>query len=91
MQHALPAVPAAPITTPRAAMSFGGDQEPAMEPHQIESLRNLHRVISDNHSKLRGSLPEGVGDMDKVSRPLAITIRDILEAYGECGNAGVVA
>ena len=62
-----------------------------MEPHQIESLRTLHRVISDNHSKLRGSLPESAGDMDRVSRPLAITIRDILAAYEDCGSTGVVA
>lgn len=60
-----------------------------MDPNQIETLRNLHRVVSENQSKLRGSLPEGTGGMDRVGRPLAVTIRDILSAFDACADAGV--
>ncbi len=62
-----------------------------MDPSQIEALQNLYRVVSENQSKLRGSLPEGTGAMDRVGRPLAITIRDILAAHGDCTCAGLGA
>ena len=56
---------------------------------QSAALSHLFDVVLANESKLRGSLPEAHGQMERVGELLAGGIRKILDALGNCKASGL--